>query len=77
MVASSAFFNTYSRSWSNYPGIFIDLVPDFHTTFCECALKTHRALYSKYGFVECRPFADCVLNPNNVIITRDLNVQGR
>lgn len=31
------------------------------------------ALYSKYGFVECEPFADYVLDPNSVFMTLDLN----
>ena len=36
-----------------------------------------RALYSKYGFVECGPFADYVLDPNSVFMTLDLNVHDR
>src|SRR5215469_2806019 len=31
-----------------------------------------RALYSSYGFVECPPFADYVLDPNSVFMTLDL-----
>ena len=31
-----------------------------------------RALYSSYGFVECQPFADYVLDPNSVFMSLDL-----
>ncbi|HKF40572.1 MAG TPA: GNAT family N-acetyltransferase [Candidatus Acidoferrum sp.] len=31
-----------------------------------------RALYASYGFVECPPFADYVLDPNSVFMTLDL-----
>jgi putative acetyltransferase len=31
-----------------------------------------RALYARHGFVECGPFADYVLDPNSVFMTRDL-----
>ena len=36
-----------------------------------------RALYSKYGFVECEPFADYVLDPNSVFMTLDLIAHDR
>lgn len=32
-----------------------------------------RALYKKHGFVECRPFADYVPDPNSVFMTLDLS----
>ena len=32
-----------------------------------------RELYSKFGFVECEPFADYILDPNSVFMTLDLN----
>lgn len=31
-----------------------------------------RALYARHGFVECRPFASYVLDPNSVFMTLDL-----
>ncbi|WP_438854332.1 GNAT family N-acetyltransferase [Agromyces sp. M3QZ16-3] len=31
-----------------------------------------RTLYAKYGFEECAPFADYVLDPNSVFMTREL-----
>jgi len=31
-----------------------------------------RTLYAKYGFVECPPFADYVLDPNSVFMTLEL-----
>ena len=31
-----------------------------------------RALYARHGFVVCGPFADYVLDPNSVFMTRDL-----
>ena len=31
-----------------------------------------RALYSKFGFIECQPFANYVLDPNSVFMTLDL-----
>ncbi|MBV8451555.1 MAG: GNAT family N-acetyltransferase [Deltaproteobacteria bacterium] len=34
-----------------------------------------RALYKKYGFVECPPFADYVPDPNSVFMTLDLRDQ--
>ncbi len=35
-----------------------------------------RALYSKYGFVECEPFADYVLDPASVFMTLELRTQS-
>lgn len=31
-----------------------------------------RRLYARYGFVECPPYADYVLDPNSVFMTREL-----
>jgi putative acetyltransferase len=31
-----------------------------------------QALYRSHGFVECRPFADYVLDPNSVFMSLDL-----
>lgn len=31
-----------------------------------------RALYRRHGFVDCDPFADYVLDPNSVFLTRML-----
>jgi putative acetyltransferase len=31
-----------------------------------------RALYRRYGFVECPPFAEYVLDPNSVFMSLDL-----
>jgi putative acetyltransferase len=33
------------------------------------------ALYRKHGFVECRPFADYVQDPNSIFMTLDLDRQ--
>lgn len=35
-----------------------------------------RTLYAKYGFVECGPFADYVLDPHSVFMTLELPAQG-
>ncbi|WP_394552772.1 GNAT family N-acetyltransferase [Agromyces sp. MMS24-JH15] len=32
-----------------------------------------RTLYAKYGFAECGPFADYVLDPHSVFMTRELS----
>lgn len=31
-----------------------------------------RTLYAKYGFVECGPFADYILDPHSVFMTREI-----
>ena len=36
------------------------------------AFAPARALYARYGFVECEPFADYVLDPYSVFMTRAL-----
>jgi putative acetyltransferase len=33
------------------------------------------ALYRKHGFIECRPFADYVSDPNSIFMTLDLRTQ--
>jgi putative acetyltransferase len=35
-----------------------------------------RRLYSRHGFLECAPFADYVLDPNSVFMTRDLGLRS-
>ena len=32
-----------------------------------------RALYGSYGFIECPPFADYILDPNSIFMTLDLS----
>ena len=41
-------------------------------TGAESAFEPARALYTKFGFVHCAPFADYVLDPNSVFMTREL-----
>ena len=37
------------------------------------AFKPARLMYAKYGFVECEPFADYVLDPYSVFMTKALS----
>jgi putative acetyltransferase len=36
-----------------------------------------RALYAKYGFVECPPYGDYIADPNSVFMTRELRAPDR
>ncbi|HJS52844.1 MAG TPA: GNAT family N-acetyltransferase [Pyrinomonadaceae bacterium] len=36
------------------------------------AFEPARRLYESHGFVYCEPFADYVLDPNSVFMTKDL-----